>query len=134
MKKLLIALAVLSLGCNSYTLTTPSQELLTGNWNLVSVDGNSLPYAPPHAGSDKEEVVQDVLTITAPDTFSEVTTIRVTQNGQVTTQTVLDSGTYTFNSYTVTFYFKNGSTGSGTIIGRKMTVTTSGITFDYKKQ
>ena len=134
MKKLLLALAALSLGCSSYDLTTPTQDALTGSWNLLSVNGTSLPYAPPHPGSNMQEVVADVLTLTAQNTFSEVTTIRITQDGQVTTQTVLDSGTYDFNSYVVTFDFKDGSIGSGTLKGRKMTIITSGISFDYEKQ
>src|SRR5512141_340532 len=82
MKKLLLALAALSLGCSSYDLTTPTQELLTGNWNLMSVNGTSLPFAPPHPGTNQQEVVADVLTLTAPNTFSEVTTVRITQHGR----------------------------------------------------
>ena len=135
MKKLLLALVTLSLGCSSYDLTTPTQDLLTGNWNLTAVDGNSLPYAPPHVGLDQQEVTADVLTLSADKTFSEATTLRITKNGQVTTQTVVDAGTYEFNSYVVTFDFKsNGTVGSGTLSGRKMKVITQGVTFSYEKQ
>src|SRR5215208_2917095 len=135
MKKLLLVLASVSLGCSSYELTTPTQDSLAGKWNLTAVDGNALPYEVLHAGSNKQEVVADVLTITAPNTFTEITTVRNTENGQVTTQTITDSGIYEFNSYVVTFHFQsNGSTGAGTLTGRTMQVATSGISFTYKKE
>lgn len=135
MKKILLVLASLSLGCSSYTLTTPTQESLGGKWNLTAVDGTSLPYTAPHIGTDKQEVMADVLTITPPNTFTEVTTVRSTVGGQVTTQTITDSGTYEFNSYAVTFHFQgDGSLGSGTLTGRTMEIITSGISFTYKKQ
>lgn len=135
MKKMLFALALLSLGCSSYDLATPTDQLLAGKWNLTEVDGTPLPYSTPQIGSNKQEVIEDVLTIAAPDTFTEVTTLRNTQNGQVTTQTITDSGTYEFNSYVVTFHFQSdGSIGAGTITGRKMKVITGGISFTYEKQ
>lgn len=134
MQKLLIALASLSLACSSYDLTTPSQESLTGTWKLTAVNDTPLPYEAPHIGTNKQEIIADVLTLTAPDTFSEATTIRITKDGQVTTQTVIDSGTYTFNSYVVTFNFhSDGSSGSATLSGRTLKVNVSGIWFTYKK-
>ncbi|HXV18377.1 MAG TPA: hypothetical protein VD758_16465 [Gemmatimonadaceae bacterium] len=135
MKKFLIALVSLSLACSSYDLTTPSQDSLTGRWNLTAVNDTPLPYEAPHIGTNKQEIIADVLTLTAPDTFSEATTIRITQNGQVTTATVIDSGTYTFNSYVVTFNFhSDGSSGSATLSGRTLKVNVSGIWFTYKKE
>src|SRR5215217_2973509 len=135
MKKFLLAIVALSIACSSYDLTRPTQETLAGKWDLTAVNGVHLPYVFSQAGASKIEIVQDVLTLTAPDTFSEVTTARETQSGQVTTRTIFDSGTYQFNSYAVTFNFQsNGSIGSGTLTGRTMEVVTSGVTFTYKKQ
>jgi hypothetical protein len=135
MKKFLIALTSLALACSSYDLTTPSQESLRGTWNLVSVNDNPLPYGVPSPGSSKVELVEDVVTISPPNKFTEISTFRNTQNGQVTTQNVTDSGTYEFNSYAVTFYFQSdGSIGSGTLTGRTMKIITSGVSFSYRKQ
>jgi hypothetical protein len=135
MKKLLFALVSLSLGCSSYTLTTPTEDSLAGKWNLTAVDGTPLPYAVPLGGANKQEVTGDVLTIAAPNTFTEVTTVRKTQNGQVTTATVTDAGTYEFNSYAVTFHFQGGSsTGAGTLTGKTMKIITGGVSFTYKKE
>lgn len=134
MKRLAVAFLLLSLACSSYDLTTPSQESLSGKWNLVSVNDTPLPYSAPHAGSNKLELVEDVLTISPPGSFTEVSTFRNTQDGQVTTHTVTDAGTYEFNSYAVTFHFQNdGSIGSGTLTGRTMKIITSGVSFSYRK-
>ena len=135
MKKILLLLASLSLGCSSYDLTTPTEDAIAGKWKLTAVNGTPLPYTVPHAGSTRQELVEDVVTITLPSTFSETTTFRITQNGQVTTETVTDSGTFEFNSYVVTFHFQSdGSLGAGTLTGRTMKIVTSGISFSYQKQ
>ena len=135
MKRFLLAFASLSLACSSYDLTTPTQDSLSGKWNLVSINDTPLPYDAPHVGSNKLELIEDVLTISPPNTFTEVSTFRDTQNGQVTIHTVTDSGTYEFNSYAVTFHFQNdGSIGAGTLSGRTMKIITSGISFDYRRQ
>jgi hypothetical protein len=133
MKTLLALFVSVSLaGCSSYSLTTPTSELLTGTWNLTAVEGKSLPYKI--LGPGTREVTADVLTLAADGTFSESTTIQTTANGTVTTETVPDSGTYEFNSVVVTFHFmSNGTIGSGTISGKKMTVVTSGLSFTYTK-
>lgn len=102
---------------------------------MTAVNGASLPYAVPHAGSNEQEIVEDVVTITPPNTFTEATTLRDTRDGQVTTQTIVDSGTYEFNSYVVTFHFaSDGSIGAGTLTGRTMKIVASGISFTYRKQ
>ena len=134
MKKLLLAVASLLLACTYDSLTTPTQSLLTGKWDLTSVNGTALPYVLSQLGGKKTEVVADTLTMNASATFTEVTSVRTTQNGQVTTQSVTDAVSYAFNSATVTFHFgSNGSVGSGTVTGKTMTVITSGVSFSYKK-
>lgn len=133
MKKLLLLLASASLaGCTTDTLTAPTQERLSGKWNLTAVEDKPLPYKIIGAGT--REVVDDVLTLNADKTFTESTTLRTTLNGTTTSQTVNDSGTYEFNSVVVTFHFQsNGTIGSGTLEGRKMKVITSGLSFTYAK-
>lgn len=135
MKKLLVALVLLSLACSSYSLTTPTAEALAGTWNLTAVNNQPLPFVFSQTSASKVEVIKDVLTITPPDQFSEVTTLRNTDSGQVSSETVFDSGTYEFNSYVVAFHFQSdGSIGSGTLTGKTMKVVTSGISFTYSKE
>ena len=135
MKYFWITLLLLSIACSADDLTTPTQEVLSGEWNLTAVNDVPLPSVIPGPGGSTTEVVHDVLTITPPNTFSEVTTARETQGGRVTTRTIFDSGTYEFNSYVVSLHFQStGASGSGTVVGRTMTVITSGVQFTYKKQ
>lgn len=135
MKKLLLAVALLSIGCSSYDLTTPTQETLAGRWALKSVDGNRLPYNIPVFATTRRELMEDVLTLTSSSTFTEVTVVRVTQAGQTTTETVTEKGTYAFNSYAIDFtYDGNATFASGTLQGKQMTIITSGITFVFEKQ
>jgi hypothetical protein len=135
MKKLLVALVLLSLACGSYSLVSPAQDLLAGTWNLIAVNDQPLPFVFSQTSSNKVEVTKDVLTITPPDQFSEVTTLRNTRSGQVSDETVFDTGTYEFNSYVVAFHFQSdGSIGSGTLTGKTMKIMTSGISFTYSKQ
>jgi hypothetical protein len=102
-------------------------------WNLTAVNDQGLPFMIGGPGS--REFVSDVLTLADNNTFTESTTMRTTVYGQVTTETILDSGAYEFNSYAVTFHFQsNGTIGSGTLTGRKMKVTTSGTSFTYVKK
>jgi len=99
------------------------------------MNGTPLPFAISQFGGKKVEIIADVLTITAPNTFAEVTTVRTTQNGTATTENITDRGTYTFDSLIVTFVFNsNGSNGLGTMSKSTLTVATSGVSFFYKKQ
>lgn len=135
MKKLLIALASLSIACSTYDLDSPTQDSLAGRWNLTRVNDSPLPFVFAQTNSSKVEILEDVLTLTAPNTFSEVTTVRHTQSGGVTTETVADSGTYEFNSYVVNFRFQSdGSIGAGTLTGRTMKITISGVSFTYTRE
>ena len=69
MKKLLVALVLLSLACSSYSLTTPTAEALAGTWNLTAVNNQPLPFVFSQTSASKVEVIKDVLTITPPDQF-----------------------------------------------------------------
>jgi hypothetical protein len=134
MKIAFLAIVSLCIGCSSYTLTAPTRETLAGAWELTKVNENPLPYVISTVGSNKQEVLEDVLTLDASGTFTDVSTIQTTQNGQTSTRTITDTGTYEFNSYAVTFHFEsNGSIGSGTLTGKTMKVVTSGVTFTYRK-
>ena len=135
MKKIFVVLAAVALGCTSDSITTPTQESVAGTWTLKSVNGADLPYVLSQVGTSKSEVISDVVTVTPPSTFTELTTVRNTVNGQSSTQEVPDAGTYTLNSAAITFKFNsNGTFGAGFINGKTLTVTAQGVSFVYKKQ
>ena len=115
--------------------TAPTMASIAGTWNLQTVNGSALPFTVAQSGSDKIEVLGDAITVTASATFTQLTQVRVTQGGQVSTQSVPDAGSYTLNGKTVTFTFNSdGSTGTGTLSGNTLTVAESGISLVYRKQ
>jgi hypothetical protein len=133
---LALTLATVLAACGgSDKSTAPTTASVAGVWNLQTVNGNNLPYTVIAVGSDHIEVTSDVITASSNGTFSQVTTLRVTQSGQTQTQNQPDSGTWSLNGTAVTFTFQSdGSTGTGSLSGNTLTVTEGGLALVYKKQ
>ena len=130
---LTLLLALGTAGCSSDDSTGPDISV-DGTWTLQTVNGSNLPYVVAQAGNDKVEVTADVLTV-ASGAFTELTTIRVTSGGAVTTQSIPDAGTYSINGTAVTFTFQSdGSTGTGTLNENSLIVVTQGLSLLYRKQ
>jgi hypothetical protein len=133
MKKIFFALLALTLACSNDS-TAPTAASVAGTWNLQSVNGTALPFIVAQTGTNKVEITADVLTATPSGSFTEITTIRTTQNGVATTQTSPDAGSYVLNGNNVTFQFQSdGSIGAGTISGNTLTVSDAGLSLIYKK-
>ena len=108
---------------------------MAGRWTLQSINGTPLPWVVLQSGANKIEVTADVLTATGTGSFTQVTTVRNTLNGLVTTETRSDAGIYTLNGNAVTFVFNgNGSSGTGVLNGNTLNVGVSGSAFIYRKQ
>ena len=115
--------------------TQPTTASLAGTWSLETINGVNLPYIAAQSGADKLEIISDVITAVASGSFTQMTQIRVTQNGQVSTQSVPDAGSYTLNGTAVTFTFNSdGSTGTGALSGNTLTVAEDGVALVYKKR
>jgi len=115
--------------------TQPTSASVAGTWKLETVNGAALPYIAAQVGSDKVELMSDVITAVASGSFTQMTQIRVTESGQVSTQSIPDAGSYTLTGTAVTFTFNSdGSTGTGSLSGNTLTVTEDGYAFVYKKQ
>lgn len=135
MRRLLVlASALLLSACGGDSSTTPTGASIAGTWNLTSVNGASLPFVV-QAANPKVEVLSDVLTISAAGTFTQATSIRLTQGTSVTTQNATDAGTYTLNGTAASFRFtSDGSTGTATISGNTLIVADAGMSSTYTKQ
>jgi hypothetical protein len=139
MRRLLaIVLAATLTACGGDS-TSPAPSI-AGTWSLKTINGAALPFVIVASGTDKQELVSDVFTVTANDAssgaFTQLTTVRFTQNGQVTTQTFPDAGTYTLNGTAVTFRFNSdGSVGTGSWSGNTITVTDTedGLALVYQR-
>ena len=131
----LVALALIACGGDSTTSPTAS---IGGTWSLRTVNGAPLPYVVLASGTDKEEIVSDVFTLTANGVsggaFTQLTTLRFTQNGQVTSQSIPDAGNYTLNGSAVTIQFNSdGSTVTGSWSGNTITITQDGFAGVYQR-
>ena len=115
--------------------TQPTSASVAGTWNLQTVNGAPLPYVAAQVGADKVELMSDVITAVASGSFTQMTQVRVTQNGQVTTQSIPDAGSFTLAGTAVNFTFdSDGSSGTGSLSGNTLTVAEGGFAFVYKKQ
>jgi hypothetical protein len=74
-----------------------------------------------------------VVTLTDAGSVTEASTHRTTINGQVTTETEPDAGSYTRNGTAITFTFNSGVTGTGTIGGDTITIAFEGLSAVYRK-
>src|SRR5512146_3171833 len=92
----LVALAV-AVACGSDSTTQPTVASLAGTWTLQSVNGSPLPFTVTQTGTDKVELLSDVVTASANGTYTEAVQFRTTLNGQSTTDTESDAGTFTLN-------------------------------------
>jgi hypothetical protein len=134
MRVIACLLLIVAAACGSDSPTQPTATSVAGTWSLQTINGTALPYVVAQTGADKVELTSDVLTVVPSGSFTEITTLRVTQNGQVSTQSVPDAGSYTLNGTAVSFTFNSdGSSGTGSISGNTLTVTSDGIALVYKK-
>jgi hypothetical protein len=107
---------------------------VVGTWRLQTVNGLQLPFTLEGAGADKVDLTAEAITLVAPSRVTMVTTFRVTEGGNVSSESVPDAGTYAVNGSTVTFKFdSDGSTPTATVNGDTMTLGDIGLTFVYRR-
>ncbi len=132
-----LILAVLPnvVACSGGDSTAPTQTSVAGTWTLRTINGSGLPFTVVQVGADKVEITSDVLTVASGGAFTQLTTVRITEGGRVTTETIPDAGNYGLNGTAVSFTFNSdGSTGTGTLSGSTLTVASSGFSQVYQKQ
>lgn len=135
MRTIALISCALLVACSDDGTTAPTMTSVAGAWSLQSINGTPLPFVVAQTGADKIELVSDVVTAVATGSFTQITTVRTTVSGQVTTQSVADAGAWTLNGTAVTFQFNSdGSVGTGSISGNTLTITQSGFAYIYRKQ
>jgi len=128
----LITIAGLFVGCDS---GVTGISTVTGNWSLRTLNGTSLPYAVSGSGANKTEIVDDVYTFFEGFTFSETVHKRVTTNGQQSTVTENETGSFSLFGESVTITGNSGVVRRGLIDGKSntMTIVEEGLTFVYRQ-
>ncbi len=132
-----LALAAVLGACASDSVTSPTTPAsMPGTWNLVSIDGAALPVIIAQVGSDNFQIVDDVITADSTGHFTELTTVQSLMNGQMATDTIADSGSWSVSGTSVALVFSSdGSTAIGTIAGSTLALSDpSGGAMIYSKQ
>lgn len=107
---------------------------VVGNWTLRTVNGSALPYTITSSGGNKTEIIDDTIILYEGFTFAETIHTRVTQNGQVSTVTTGETGSYSLFGTSVTLTGNSGALARrGLIDGNTMTIVENGVVSAYKK-
>lgn len=130
MRKLLLT-ASLALLANCDSGVT-GIKTVTGDWSLRTINGASLPYTVSGSGANKTEVLDDVYTFFEGFTFNETIHRRVTTNGQVSTVTVTENGSFSTFGTSVTITGNTTPVRRGIIEGSTMTIVEEGLVSAYK--
>lgn len=133
---LVAAVMALSLGACSDTTGSDDADDLDGVYTLQTIDGQLLPVIVDEQGEDFAEVTQGTVTIHADLTFDDVTVLRITESGVVTTETDAAAGTWSLLGRTVQFTPNDGSSGPYAMAwdgGNQLTQLFSGFTLVYRK-
>ena len=126
------AAAVLLAGCDSDDSTGPTENAVSGTWNLTTVNGAPLPFVTQ--STPKIELVSEQLVVSANGTFIQASQVRTTSGTTVSNQTISSAGTYTLSGTTASFIFNDGTTGAGTVSSNSLTVAKPGRAYVYQKQ
>jgi hypothetical protein len=120
--------------CNDSNDPTIVPNVLTGTFALQTVNDVALPAVVVDSANPplRLDAVSGAITINSNNTFSDVTTIRQTLGGVVSTRTVTCTGTYTvvgtvFEFVEVTPAPNCGRTFSGIVLGTTLNASVLGV-------
>lgn len=116
--------------------TGPDSDDLVGSYDLITIDGASLPVIVDQIGEDKAEITMGTVTLDEDGTFGDATELRITEGGVVSTEVQSTQGTWTVSGSTVTFVPNDGTgTYSMTWNGQlRLTQIFQGFTLVYERE
>lgn len=124
-------LTVFTIACGDDEVGNPT---VRGDYALRTVNGAALPYVTTSAGNVKTELLDDVLSLYSGSTFSEVSHVRITTNGTVTTQTITETGTYAALGTGLLFSYNSARSSRQSVFNnRTLTFLEPGMTSAYIK-
>jgi hypothetical protein len=127
--------AILLTSCGSDSATSPSKDkdTLSGVFKLQWVNGKGLPISAEEAGV-VVTLNTDLITFQLNGTFTQSTTMTVTQSGQtIGPASLLLDGTYAYalSTQAVSLRTSDGAQISGTVVNDTMTLQDGAQTFVY---
>lgn len=124
-------LGLAAAACGGDGINEPAS--IAGTYNLQTIDGQAPPVVVYEDAAAKVEIVSGNFVLSANGSFTTNVTFRVTENGQVSTQSESFPGTYTVNGSTVTFAYADGDSDTATLDGNTLTFTDAGSTVVFQK-
>ncbi len=94
-------MAAMSCGGGSDTTAPPGADAAVGVYTLSTINGQQMPVTVQQSGNDKIEIMGGVVTLKEDRTFSDITQVRLTVGGTVTSETETASGSWTRQANTV---------------------------------
>ncbi len=126
-----IVLAGIALGCKT-TGEEPAEADtdFTGTYNLVSIEGNPIPYAPMHLGRRQPQVVAGSITLHHGGTFASTMEYA---NDAGKTMSRAFAGTYTMDGAEFILSWTGAGRTTATIEENTFTMNNEGMLFVYEK-
>lgn len=128
-----LVVAMAACGGDGAGTTGPTPTSIAGTYQLQTFDGEALPATIVDVPDLKVEILSGNFILASNFTFTTSATFRITESGQVSTETETSPGTYAVTGSTVTFTYTAGGTDTGTISGNTLTLTGEGFTAVFKK-
>ena len=132
MRKLAVVSLVLVLAaCGLFT----EPGSIWGTYNLPTIAGQPLPFVISQDGADKLEMTAGHQRLNSDMTYSSSATLRLTEDGVVSTETGTDAGMFTVSGSSLTFTSSDpgGFTLTGSLVGKTLTLIEEGVVFVYVK-
>ena len=126
-----LILSAIVLSCDNAT----GPDDLLGTWRLETVSGQPLPFILEQDGTRKVELTGETVTLLASGRQTMVTSFRVTENGNVFTESIPAPGNYTVTGSTLLLTFDSDEdTYTAIVNGETMTIDDIGLTFVYRRE
>lgn len=131
-RKLLCVSAVLSAGClNDPVMGTTT---LTGAYVLRTINGSPPPAVVSGSGDNKTEVIDDVITLFEGGSYAENGHSRVTVNGQVSDETISETGRYSPLGTSISLASTTGRTRvTSSSDGKSLVIVEAGVRWFFSK-
>lgn len=126
---LLILASVVLAACSQASKTAESTDF-TGTYNLISIDGQPVPYAPVHEGQQGPEIVSSNLTLNDDGTFSMTMSYTNPSGGSISRDF---TGTYTQQGAKFNLKWEGAGQTEVTLKGDTLTLNNEGMLFVYQK-
>ena len=131
MRSVSIALTLVCVACLNDGVV--GSTTLTGAYVLRTVNASPPPVVIAGSGSDKTEIMDDVITFFEGGSYAENGHLRVTVSGQATEQIIFDTGRYSPLSNSIGLASSSGQLRSAIGDGKTLRIVQAGVPWFFSK-